>query len=458
VSRPKFSVLRVVMCALLASPSLAQEPYGESIDVVRYVVNVRVTDIGGKAITDLAPEDFRVKLGLTTAVVESATWNGSGARAPAPDTSVNRESPAEEMTPTEAEPGRLIVLFVLTDFGRDPKRMAGQIAFSPMAAQILDELAPDDRVAVLQHDSHFKMRLDFTTDRAAIRKAIRESIRIELKPLPPPLPGPSLARHLDHAAMRKSASAETSLLMIAQALEQIDGQKLILMAGWGLGERLSPWVVFSEDWNRAIGLLRRDKIPIISVNTGVGGELTAGLVASSLQTGGAYAGTTLQLFPQQVTLRVIGALAGSYELVIRSDKALGPGNHALHVRTARRGARVIAPLTVYVRQASAEDPIWQAAQPPPGDETPKADAWTIYSSALRHLRNEEPDDAAKLLDEVIAMDGNYALAWYERGMLAAGRSDNEAARRDLGKYLELEPRGTYAYDVREMLRKLDALH
>ncbi|MEO8382994.1 MAG: hypothetical protein ABI779_25275 [Acidobacteriota bacterium] len=48
----------------------------------------------------------------------------------------------------------------------------------------------------------------------------------------------------------------------------------------------------------------------------------------------------------------------------------------------------------------------------------------------------------------------FASAWYERGMLALGREDFAAARRDLGRYLQLESNGAQARDAREILRSL----
>ena len=335
------------MCAvLLALPIFPQTDtaYQETVTVVRYLVDVRVTDAAGRAITDLKPEEFSAKIGKEVAFVESATWVGSsGTTAVAV-----LDQTSEDFGRLIEEPqGRLIVLFIQTDFGRNAPRITGHLAFNPIADQIIRMLEPNDRVAVLQHDSHLKVRLDFSLDRQAIRRAVRDSIRIEKVPMPEMAIGYSLVRHLNQAAMRDSVSTESSLLLIASALRELEGSKLIILAGWGLGETQGGRLVARRD---ALGVLHRDKVPVISVSTGmVGGSLTPGMRAIGVATGGAYAGSTQQ-FPQQTMVRVAGALAGYYELALRSNAVLDSGRYPLSVVSARRGSVVNAPPFVIVDQ------------------------------------------------------------------------------------------------------------
>lgn len=442
------------LAVLVAVPALAQdeEAYEETLTVVRYLVDVRVTDTAGRAIIDLTPEDFSVKIRGKAAHVESATWVGRGQSTAVPDLHEVSGDPGRAI---EEPPGRLLVLFIQTDFGRNAPRIMGQLKFNPIADQIIELLEPNDRVAVFQHDSHLKMRLDFSLDRDATRKAVRDAIRIERLPLPEAAIGPSLVRHLDHDAMQRSTSSESSLLLVADALRELEGSKLMILAGWGLGELQGNRVGLSAGWRQAMGVLHRDKVPVITVSTGLeGGQLTLGLMASSRATGGAYAGST-HSFPQQTLVRVAGALAGYYELVLRADEPLEPGQHTITILTGRRGANVLAPPFVVVDSPGRDgDESTLVSETIDAEKSghKQTNAGRMFSRAMRHLRNGETEGVEEILTEVIAIDAGYALAWYERGMLAAGRGDNEAALRDLRRYLELEPGGTHAPDVREMLR------
>lgn len=447
--------LRFAMLVLLcvgAVPALSQEDpaYTETMTVVRYLVDVRVLDAAHRAVTDLTASDFAVTIAGRPAEVESAHWVGSVPAASAVDSS-------EQSTGARPKPaaGRALVLFIHTDFARNPTRVMGQLKFNVLAEEILKLLEPADRVAVVQHDSHLTMRLDFSNDLDAIRKAIRDSMRTRAVPLPVPAGGPSLARQLDAEAMKRSATADCSLLLVAEALRAIPGSKALVLAGWGIGE-LQPGrgVVLSKTWREAVAVFRRDGVPIITISTGLeGGQLTLGLVASSRATGGAYAGTT-HSFPQQTAARVAGALAGYYELVLRANEPLSPGEHPVAFRAHRRGITVIAPPTLMVAPPGTEEEAgFVAGQPvPDASAVANTDARSLFSRAMALLRNGDAGGVAGMLTEVIAMDPGFAPAWYERGMLAAGRGEIDAAHADLRKYLELDPRGTHAGDVREMLR------
>ena len=446
----RFLFLTAVLSLLvsLAIAAQSEAPFRETVTVVRYLVDVRVTDYAGRAITDLDAGDFSVRIDGKPAVVESATWVSSNEATLVP----NLDESSEDYGQVIEEPnGRLLVLFIQTDFGRAAPRIIGQLAFNPMAEQILELLEPNDRVAVFQHDSHLKMRLDFSLDREAIRKAVRDSIRIEKVAMPEMAIGPSLVRLMNHEEMKRSVSTESSLLLIADALRELEGTKLMILAGWGLGETQGGRMAARRD---ALNVLNRDKVPIISVSTGVvGGSLNPGMQSIAVQTGGAYAGSS-QASPQQTIVRVAGALAGYYELVIRSDVALEPGRHPIVVTTSRPRTTVNAPPIVIVDPTRENlevvlEPLQAQASPE------RTAAHELYAAAMQHLRDGESEDVERLLTEALAADAGYAPAWYERGMLAAGRGDFDAALSDLRKYLELEPRGMHAPDVRAMIRSFD---
>lgn len=337
----------MIVVAIAAMPAFAQ--FQESITVVRHLVNVRVTDASGKAIRDLTAEDFTAKIDQRLAHVESATWVGRSAQKTTRFTPPSKPDVAvpQPDLPIEEPSGRFVVVFILTDSGRDATRIKGQLRFNVISDRLLELLQPDDRVAVLSYDSHLKLRLDFTFDRDAIRRAVQDSIRIERVTPPPSGPeGASLARYLDAEAMLRVTSGEAAFLMIARAFDKIEGDKTMLFAGWGMGSMIwGPGVrggsfVLPREWNEAIGMLQRDRVPVIALNTGIGGQLAEGMKQTAETTGGLYA--FVGGFPDQLVTRVEGALAGYYELVLRTDESLKSGRHPLDIRAKRRGTTVFA--------------------------------------------------------------------------------------------------------------------
>lgn len=429
-----------LLAVVLASSAFAQEPqYSETIDVVRYLLNLRAVDSAGRAITDLSSEDFEVTIDDERAHVESATWIG-------------RQDRAETLPGENASDGRLFVLLMQTDFGRDRERVLGQLAFNPLADQIIESLDPQDRVAVFSHDSHLKLRLDFTLDRAAARKAVRDSIRIERLPLPPPSDtGASLVPHLDNDVMRKTYEPGASLLVIARALRAIEGEKTIILAGWGLDTMHASRITYSRPWNEAIAMLQEDHVPVLAVGTGAAGTQAPGLAVTAAATGGFY--TNSRDFPHQTVTRIQGVMAGAYELFLRMDKPLAPGSHAVDVRIAQRNAAVFAPKLVTVtrsRQIAAEIvEVPDSAFVALSREEAAAD---LHLRAFRALQNGEADTAESLLGAAIATGIALPEAWYERGMLAAARGDLTSAAADLREYLQRMPHGVHARDARELLR------
>lgn len=318
----------------------AQQPqYDETITVVRYLLNVRVVDSKGKPVDDLKAGDFAIRVGGKPATVESATWVRGGESVLSAGMFEDTQVPPEVIDPQP----RSFVIYMQTDFGRNALRMRGQVKGNYAIEQILDTIEPEARIAVVSHDSQLKLRSDFTRDREVTRKAVRKSIRIERTP-PPAVPGDdevALANLLDAEEMRQAANAETGLLLLARALKSIEGPKVIILAGWGLGEVNGPWVVMPPGWVEAMQMLLEEKIPVITLGTGVGGQLTTGLVATAKTTGGVHVNT--QDFVHQAVVRASGAIAGQYEIALRTDELLPTGNLPLEVKVNRKGVTVQAP-------------------------------------------------------------------------------------------------------------------
>ena len=334
------------MFALVLSAVLAAQVQ-ESITVHRVVVDVRVTDAAGEPVTDLRPEEFEVRIARKPAVVEAAEWvqDVAGSQLSV----VQRETPQTTSNQQPATPGRTLVLFIQTDFARHHTRTHGQLNFLRYADDMIRAFAPEDRVAVFSFDSHLKFRLDLTTDKEQVVDALEASISIDHPPPPPAVPEPSLAPHLSREAMRRAAHSEAALLLVAHALRQVPGPKSLLLLGWGLGERGPMGVRMRRDWKPARYALDAARVSIFALDTSYADyhDLELGLQSAAEETGGFYAKT--HVFPGIAVARLQRTLSGHYELTLRVSQSLARDTHGLDVRVKRRGARVLAPMSVVIR-------------------------------------------------------------------------------------------------------------
>ncbi|HUP63037.1 MAG TPA: VWA domain-containing protein [Thermoanaerobaculia bacterium] len=323
---------RLALLLAIALPMSAQ--FRESITVVRVLVDVRVTDYSGNPISDLTATDFDVKIGGKRAEVESVQFIR---RADVPS------APSPVADGTSALQGHLFVVFVQTDFARHPARVHGQMNFLRYADRMIAALAPEDRIAVFQFDSHLKFRLDFTSDKDAVRAALRETLRTNIPPPPPLVPNPALAPFLDREAMRRAADSERGLLLVGDALRNIAGPKTMLLFGWGLGRWSRGVVWMTRDYEKARRALDAARTSIFALDTMHADyhDLELGLMTAAEDTGGFYAKT--HVFPQIAVERLQRTLAGHYELELRRPNDLEPGTHDLRIRVKRRGVTVLAP-------------------------------------------------------------------------------------------------------------------
>lgn len=352
-------LLGVSLLSVLALRPAAEDPaatprFGETMSVVRYQIKARVTDASGKAVRNLSAADFEVTIGKARADVEAADWIGTSQR---PDVALEPDVTAGPKPPEQAADGRLIVFFVQTDFGRNRDRILGQMAFNAtMAEKVVGMMQPEDRIAVLSFDSHLKLRCDFSSDRTAALDAIHAAL--EIGPVPAiaaPAHGPSLAAHLGAKEMKAVARAEHALLLVARALSELEGDRLMILPGWGFGEM--SWgmgvggdrLVLSREWSEAVGVLHREHIPVITIGTGTG-QLTMGIAMTARATGGVHT-STIGPFPGQSLGRIEGALAGYYELLLRTAEPLAAGEHVITIRARDSRLRVLAAPVMVVDSA-----------------------------------------------------------------------------------------------------------
>lgn len=325
---------------LLAADALAQ--YQETITVVRILLDVRVTDTIGNPVMNLTAEDFDVRLGGKSAKVESVTWV---------DDSSSLQLPGDEITSLEDletrslgdSKGRLFVVFIQTDFGRDEARVRGQMHFRHFADQMIEALDAEDRVAVFSFDSHLKFRLDFTSAKSSVQAAMRDSMLTNDPAWPQVVHNPSLASRLDPKDLRSAADSETALIHVANALRPIEGPKTLLLLGWGMGRRSGNFVVMRPKWPIARQALEASRVSIFALDTTQADyhDLEIGLGTAAKETGGFYAKT--HIFPQFAIERLQRTLTGHYEVELRRPDTLKPGTHPLETRVKKKGAEVLAP-------------------------------------------------------------------------------------------------------------------
>ena len=330
---------RLAILLIAALPVFAQVQ--EKITVERILIDARVTDAAGEAITGLTPNDFRVKIDGKPAQIDSVEW--------IPETAVAREladidrPPVEVNHTTNIPPpqGRLLVFLFQTDLARNAGRMSGQLLVT-INDDYIDWIEPDDRVAVLSYDSHLKFRLDFTNDKRHIKDAMQSAILTNEPPWPQVVPMPSLGSRLKADEMKNAKNFEEALIVLANALRPIPGPKSLILFGWGMGRFGSNGV--RMEWNYGIAryALETARVSVFSIDFTQADyhSLEVGLGKVAEDTGGFYAKTFH--FPKQAVERLQRTLVGHYELEVRKPETKVRGTHTIEVETTRKRAVVLA--------------------------------------------------------------------------------------------------------------------
>jgi VWFA-related protein len=327
-----------LLLACLPAPAPSEPPVRlrEQVEVERLLVEVRAVNARGEPIPGLGPGAFRVRLAGREVTVESAYWVEGADPLP------SAEAVAAGAPAPESPRGRLVVFFFQKDLERS--RIGGLMKMTRAAAQMLERLAPADRVAVLSFDSHLKLWVDFTTDRLRPRQALTRSILFGGRPAWTPAAddGPALAPFFDRVRAKRAGTPETALLVLGEALREVPGAKSLVFVGWGLGRFSSNGVHMEADYEPAREALiaARTSVFTLDVTNADYHSLEVGLEQVSYDTGGFYAKT--HLFTDQALRRVEGALAGHYVLVLEAPR-LGPGAHRLDVDLVGRKGDVLAP-------------------------------------------------------------------------------------------------------------------
>jgi VWFA-related protein len=336
--RYPMAILTIAM--LIAAPGIRaqQQPqrYVERVDVARIIVDARVVDDRGDPITGLTADDFKVTIDDTPARVETATWVGG--RDTAPDS-----APAEPASPEDAGvpavQGRLIVYLFQKDF--EASRLRGLMKMLLKSRQVLDTLAPGDRVAILSFDTQLKIWTDFTNDRERLDRIFSHDLLLQRPPVVLASLAPSLVERLDPGTAQHAYGIEHALELIGEALEPLPGSKSLVLIGHGFGQLGFSGVTMENNYGSARQALVDARTSVFSLDVSDADyhSLEAGLQIVSEETGGFYAKT--HLFPDIAMRRLSGALAGYYVLFVeKPDSQLGM--HDIKTELTRRKGRVLA--------------------------------------------------------------------------------------------------------------------
>jgi hypothetical protein len=216
----------------------------------------------------------------------------------------------------------------------------GLIGLLRQRRRLLNELSPDDRVAVVTFGSHLELTLDFTGDRELLDRALEKGVLFGPPDWTGPdaaFEGPSLRHTLDERIAENIASPDQALAWLGEALAPLPGAKAVVLVGHGFG--LSG----SEDYARALTAFERARAAVFALDVTDADRhwFEQSLQHLSDQTGGWFA-RAFEL-PGSVLERVGGALAGSYALMVEEPPGKPAGRHDLEVSlTSLKG-------TVYAR-------------------------------------------------------------------------------------------------------------
>jgi VWFA-related protein len=231
-------VLAVLVWVLGGFPLMAQEArFEEELQVSEVLLDVLVTDADGNVIVGLNEDDFIIEEDGERREVESVTFYSNRQFLPLG----NAEPALEGLTEAEAPQDRYFVLFFYRPPLADSRASdlflrlteAGRKSF----AWVVEELLPNDHVAVVAYGSRLDLYSDFTLDRRAVGKAIRRACAgrpPEQWPsrTPESLPGITLESLPPEEELRdRTADVYGALETLSSALGTVQGRKNIVLFG-----------------------------------------------------------------------------------------------------------------------------------------------------------------------------------------------------------------------------------
>ena len=342
---PLAAVIAGAMATAFSAPVAAQKTnFGAVVEVNRLLTEVRVVDRDDLPVPDLRPDEFEVSIDGDPVEVESVTWVPASAEVAVSAKTQAAGDDHEAWVSRAAPEGRLIILVFQTDMALRHSRTAGLIKTAPLAADFVDNLGPDDKVAVFVFGTHLELRSDFTADHQAIAEAVQVQEILGGEQAQSDTGTPSLIESFDFAAARDAADMSSAFEVIARSLENIPGAKSLVFFGFGLG-RMSAGqrITVGDGYDRTIQALANARCSVFSVDLTEADyhSLEHGQRKISDDTGGLYIKTFH--FPEIAMQRLVRVISSYYELSIVPPPDLAE-SFKIKVKVTRPGT------TVYVRQ------------------------------------------------------------------------------------------------------------
>ena len=335
---PRLLLLTALVLQVAAPFDLAgavQDPpqYVEKVDVARVLVDVRAMDDRGRPFLGLSSSDFQVKIDGKTARVESAQWV-TGAL-----TEVEGTPSADRSQTLRTASGRLVVFLFQKSLERS--RITGFMRMLLNLREFVDGFTPHDRLAILSFDSRLRLWLDFTADMDRVRAVLERNVLFG---------GPSPSNESDVSSFRdeldaqrpdKSYSIESSLRLIANALEPLPGAKTVVLVGHGFGRAGMAGMMVENRYDETREALQRARASVfcLDVTEADYHSLEIGLQTVADDTGGFFERT--HIFGRQALNRLAAAIAGHYVLIVEKP-LLSRGSHRIQVKLRNRDGSVLA--------------------------------------------------------------------------------------------------------------------
>ena len=208
-----------------------------------------------------------------------------------------------------------MVLFVQADF--EPTVARGHLRLLPAIEELVAELPPGDRVAVVAFYRHLELWHDFTRDREAIVEALHRAILPGARSLLRRSESGELAAHFDFREAARATSPERALELVAEAMEPLAGENVVIYLGWSWGRfRAGEGVSMAPDYFPALRALdaARATVFVLDVTEADWHALEAGLQQVAGDTGGTY--TRTFRFTAQGARRLARTISGHYLVTI----------------------------------------------------------------------------------------------------------------------------------------------
>lgn len=306
-NRARFDQLSNVLCVglLLSSPVRAQEEpqpeFAEEIEVSEVLLDVLVTDRQGRVIVGLGADDFIVEEDGAAVDLTSVTFYSSRELLESTEPLAQQHRSIDEI-PQE----RYFILFF-----QQQRRSAAEVpgllsrqmeAGRDVSAWLADELQVRDFAAVALFESRLEIVQDFTNSVADLQEALTIAVKGQGSrrnwPSRQPEAGagaPSLLRHLPTGRDLGKATGDTyeALQVLARAAGQVQGRKILVFFGRGVGEMNSfgVWEPDSRFFGPTVETLNDNNValyPLSVMPMGSRHTLEDSLSALANETGGTY--------------------------------------------------------------------------------------------------------------------------------------------------------------------------